>query len=64
MRVIVDPDLCESNAICVSWAPSVFGVDEQGRMVLLAERPGPEHAGDLRQAIEHCPRGALALMED
>jgi ferredoxin len=46
MRVVVDPDRCEGNAICVGIAPDLFELDEQEA---LAE-----------QAIAECPRAALS----
>ena len=64
MRIIVDHDLCESNAVCVDRAPDVFTVDEEGRMVVLHEEPGPHLASDVRQAVGRCPRGALSLVDE
>ena len=64
MKVIVDQDLCEANGLCMQEAPAVFVVDETNRMVVLQERPAPEHAGDVRSAVKHCPRGALSLVDD
>lgn len=64
MRIVVDPDLCEHNAVCVSWAPEVFGLDEQdGMMKVLDETPGPELAEKVREAVNHCPRGAISVVE-
>jgi ferredoxin len=62
MRIIVDRDLCESNAACVRRAPAVFQLDDENRLVIVDERPGPELADDVRQAVKRCPRGALALV--
>ncbi len=64
MRIIVDRDLCEGNATCVAEAPEVFTVDEEGRMVLVHETPGDDHASLVRKAVHRCPRGALSLAED
>ena len=63
MKVIVDQDLCEANGLCMQEAPAVFVVDETNRMVVLQERPAPEHVADVRSAVKHCPRGALSLVE-
>jgi ferredoxin len=64
MRIIVDRDLCEANAVCVTKAPEVFVVDEESRMVLLQERPQREVLGQVQQAVYRCPRGALSLVDD
>jgi ferredoxin len=64
MRVVVDRDLCEANAVCVGWAPEVFTLGEDNRMAIVKERPGPELAGELQQAVARCPRGALALVPE
>jgi ferredoxin len=64
MRVVVDHDLCEANGVCVSWAPEVFGLHEDNRMVVLVERPSPEISGAVEQAVARCPRGALSLRPD
>jgi ferredoxin len=65
MRIIVDHDLCEHNAVCVSWAPEVFGLDEQnGTMKMLDETPGRELTDKVREAVSHCPRGAISVVDD
>jgi len=42
MRVIVDMDLCEGNAVCEHHAPEVFKVNEDDKSQVLIERPGEE----------------------
>ena len=41
-RVVVDYDLCESNAICMQVAPEVFEVRDDDFLYLLTEEPGEE----------------------
>jgi len=50
MRIVVDRDLCESNARCVRECPEVFCVNDEDRLLILLERPS--------RAIEHQPKGA------
>ena len=64
LRIIVDSDLCEANAVCVDEAPELFGIDEEGRMVVLWDTPDPDRAADLQRAVKRCPRAALSLAED
>lgn len=61
MKVIVDRDLCEANGVCAGFAPEVFHMDEENRMVLQEERPGAELAARVLQAVDRCPRGALSV---
>ena len=64
MRILVDADLCEANAVCMRKAPEVFLVDDEGRLHVLHERPPAEVMDKVKQAVARCPRGALSLVED
>ena len=64
LRIIVDRNLCESNAICVAEAPEVFGLDDSNGMSLLEEAPAAERLTDVRRAVQRCPRGALSLVDE
>jgi ferredoxin len=64
MRIVVDREMCEANAVCVGEAAEVFSLDEEGALVVLVERPGAHHLGDVHQAVRRCPRGALSLVDD
>jgi ferredoxin len=64
MRVIVDFDLCESNALCMAAAPEVFEVREDDFLYVLDETP-PEHLRDkVLAAVHACPKQAIKLIED
>jgi ferredoxin len=63
MKVIVDYDLCSSNAVCMGIAPEIFEVRDDGFMYVLNENPGPEFDERLREAVESCPNGAISLGE-
>ncbi|MFZ1062196.1 MAG: ferredoxin [Acidimicrobiales bacterium] len=63
MKVIVDYDLCSSNAVCMGIAPEIFEVRDDGFMYVLNENPGPEFDERLREAVESCPNGAISLEE-
>jgi ferredoxin len=63
MRVAVDWNLCESNALCMGIAPEVFEVGEDDQLSLLMEEP-PEHLrSKLQQAVAACPKGAITLVD-
>lgn len=64
MRIVVDYDLCESNAVCVRAAPDLFVIDDKDKMRLLVERPAAEQIERAQAAVRRCPRRALSLAED
>ena len=61
MKVVVDFDLCESNAVCMAIAPEVFEVRDDDFLYILNENPGPELADKVREAVERCPKQAISL---
>ncbi len=61
MRVVVDYDLCESNAICMSVAPEVFEVDDDDNLNLLQEEPPEELRPKVEEAVRRCPKQALSI---
>jgi ferredoxin len=64
MKVVVDFDLCESNAVCMGIAPQVFEVREDDFLYILDEHPPEELRPKLEQAVASCPRAAIRLEED
>lgn len=64
MRVVVDFDLCESNAVCMGIAPEVFEVRDDDFLYILNEHPPPELHDRVREAAERCPKQAIKLEED
>lgn len=64
MKVVVDYDLCEANAICMEVCPEVFRVDDDDNLHVLIESPGEELRTKLEKAVKLCPRQALALEAD
>jgi ferredoxin len=63
MRVVVDYDLCESNAICMAVAPEVFEVDDDDNLNLLQEEPPEELRPKVEEAVRRCPKQALSLQD-
>jgi ferredoxin len=61
MKVVVDYDVCASNAVCMGIAPEVFEVRDDGFLYVLDEHPGPELQDRVRQAANNCPTGAITL---
>ncbi len=61
MRITVDYDLCESNAICMAILPEVFEVREDDLLYILDEFPPEEYRSKLEEAVRRCPKQALTL---
>ena len=64
MKVKVDFDLCESNAMCEALAPDVFELDDDDFLQLNTDEVTPENEQRVRQAVAACPRAAISLVED
>ena len=63
MRVVVDYDLCESNAICMAVAPEVFEVDDDDNLNLLQEEPSEDLRPKVEEAVRRCPKQALSIQD-
>jgi ferredoxin len=61
MKIKVDYDLCEANAVCMKVAPEVFKVDDNDELHILDENPAEALRGKIEEAVRRCPRQALAL---
>ena len=65
MRVEVDWDACESNALCMAAAPEVFEVRDDDFLYLLIEGEIPEELrAKVEEAVRVCPKQALKLVEE
>jgi ferredoxin len=63
MKVNVNFDLCESNAICMGIAPEVFEVREDNFLYILDENPPEALRPKLEDAVASCPRAAIKLVD-
>ena len=63
MRVVVDFDLCESNAICMQIAPDVFEVRDDDFLYVLDETPSEDRRSNLEEAVQRCPKQAISIEE-
>jgi ferredoxin len=62
MKAKVDRDICIGAAMCVSTAPEVFELNNEG----LSEVVNPDAGDDdlLREAAESCPVQAIILEDE
>jgi ferredoxin len=62
VKVVVDFDLCEANALCMDACPEVFRVEEDDTLTILIDDNIPEK---LRAKVENaarlCPRQAIQI---
>ncbi len=64
MKIVVDYDLCEANAVCCRKAPEVFRLDASDQLHLKTERPDESLREKVVAAVQGCPKRALKLVED
>ena len=64
MRVVVDFDLCESNALCMQAAPEVFEVRDDDYLYILDETPGEALRPQVEEAVRNCPKAAISISDE
>ena len=64
MKVIVDYDLCEANAVCMKVCPEVFELHDDDTLHLKTSRPDESLRAKVEEAVRRCPRQALSIVED
>ena len=62
-RVVVDFDLCESNAVCMEVAPEVFEVRDDDFLYVLDETPPDELRPKVEEAVRRCPKQAISIVD-
>lgn len=55
---VVDKDVCEGHAICVSIAPEVFELGDDGKSHVYDA--GGASESDIQKAIDNCPVDAIS----
>ncbi|MFL6159155.1 MAG: ferredoxin [Marmoricola sp.] len=64
MKIKVDFDLCESNALCEALAPQNFEIDDDDFLQIVDENVTDENRDAVQQAVAACPKSAISLVED
>ena len=60
-KVVVDFDVCESNAICMGIAPEVFEVRDDDFLYVLQDDPGEDLREKVEEAARRCPKQAITI---
>jgi len=61
MKIIVDYELCEANALCMDCCPQVFRLEEDDSLTILMSEIPEKLRGKLEEAARLCPRQALRV---
>ena len=61
VHVVVDRLKCESNGLCVGYAPEVFEISDDDELVVLEESPSEGRRTAVELAVRMCPKQALSL---
>lgn len=64
MRVVVDFDLCESNAVCMGIAPHIFEVRDDDFLYVLNETPPESDRAKVEEAVRRCPKQAISIADE
>jgi ferredoxin len=62
MKVSVDFDLCDLNAVCMGICPEVFDV-QGNELHVLQEEPGEELRESVKDAEDACPTLAITVSD-
>ena len=60
-RISVDRERCIGSGMCIVFAPGTFAHDAEAKAIVVDPDGDPEEA--VRNAVEGCPTGALAIHE-
>ncbi len=61
MKVVVDYDLCEANALCMEACPEVFRVEDDDTLTVLLDEIPENLRAKVKDAERLCPRQAIRI---
>ncbi len=61
MKIMVDFDLCEANAVCVGQCHEVFRVNDDDTLTVLISEVPERLRLQVEEAARLCPRQALRI---
>ncbi|MBM4242717.1 MAG: ferredoxin [Deltaproteobacteria bacterium] len=61
MKIVVDFDKCNSNAVCQVAAPEVFEVRSDNFLYILQENPPESLRVKVEAAVRGCPTRAISI---
>jgi ferredoxin len=63
VRIEVDFNLCESNALCMGVAPEIFEVRDDDCLYVLDESPPETLRQKVLAAARTCPKQAITVID-
>ena len=63
MKIVVDFDVCEANAICMGMAPDVFEVDDDDYLNLLTDEVPESRRSEMQDVVRACPKRAISIKD-
>ncbi len=63
LKIVVDYELCEANAVCMDVCPECFRVEDDDTLTVLVEEPPESLRAKVEEAVRLCPRQAISLTE-
>lgn len=64
MRITVDHDVCEANAVCEGISAELFHVRDDDVLQIKKPKPDTEELQHrAREAVRLCPKAALSIVE-
>jgi sterol 14alpha-demethylase len=60
-QIHIDRELCQGHATCMTEAPELFQVDDDGNLTVLQENPSLDFLTQARQAEKYCPTKAITI---
>ena len=63
-KVVVDYDVCESNAICMGIVPEVFEVRDDDFLYVLQDEPPDKLRKKVEQSVRQCPKQAISIVDE
>ena len=63
MKVVVDWEICESNALCMNAAPEVFEIQPDDTLKILQEEPDESLREKVKAAAHACPKQAIQICD-
>ena len=64
MRLEIEYDKCIASGVCAQIAPGVFGVDDDGIVVVLDGSPGEDLRAVVEEAAGACPACVITVTEE
>jgi ferredoxin len=68
MKVKVDLDLCQGHSVCLSEAPEIFDVLDEGDgyplVKVLIDEPPEALRAKLERAVKYCPNNVISISEE